>query len=79
VVSLVVVLTKQQRIKFIFAMLKLAKICFWDNSYIFFVSFLLSVISIAVMVLNFECISMSLRQVDQNIVYDWPYIGIVLF
>lgn len=61
VASLVVVLTKQQRIRFIFAMLKLAKICFWDNSYIFIVSFLLSVMSIAVVVLNFECISMSLR------------------
>lgn len=61
VASLVVALTKQQRIRFIFAMLKLAKICFWDNSYIFIVSFLLSVMSIAVIVLNFECISMSLR------------------
>ena len=61
IASLVVALTKQQRIRFIFAMLKLAKICFWDNSYIFIVSFLLSVMSIAVIVLNFECISMSLR------------------
>lgn len=64
VVSLIVVLTKQQRIKFIFAMLKLAKICFWDNSYIFFVSFVLSAISITVMHFNLQCISMSLRQKD---------------
>ena len=53
VASLVVVLTKQQRIRFIYAMLKLAKICFWDNSYIFIVSFIMSVLSIVVIILNF--------------------------
>ena len=49
IVSLIVVLSQQKRIKFIYSLLKLAKICFWDNIYLFGVSIVLSGISIGLM------------------------------
>lgn len=79
IISIVVILTKQQRMKFIFALLKLAKICFWDNSYIFIVSIIMSVISIVVMHYNLVFISWSLRQKDLQVVYDKPFLFLMLF
>ena len=80
VVSLIVVLTRQQRIKFIYSLLRLAKICFWDNIYLFGVSILLSGISIGLMFLNIFVITLSIKKVNGNHVhYDWPYIILVLF
>jgi hypothetical protein len=80
VVSLVIILTKQQRIKFIHSLLKLAKICFWDNIYLFGVSFILSGISIGLMFLNIKIITFSIKSVNStHVIYDWPYMIPVLF
>lgn len=53
---MVVILSKQQRIKFIVAALKLAKLCFWDNSYVFGVSIMLSALTMAFYYGNIEFI-----------------------
>jgi hypothetical protein len=59
VVSLVVILLKQQRIKFIVAALSLAKICFWDNCYMILISFVLSAVSIGALYLNLKFLEIS--------------------
>ena len=80
VVSLIVVLTRQRRIKFIYSLLRLAKICFWDNIYLFAVSILLSAISIGFMFLNIFIIKLSIKNVNgSSVQYDWPYMILVLF
>jgi hypothetical protein len=53
-VSLAVILAKQQRIKFIVASLKLAKLCFWDNCYVFGVSVVLSGVTMAAYYANIQ-------------------------
>lgn len=78
-VALVVVLAKQNRIKFIYAMLKLAKICFWQNVYVFGVSIVLSGISIGMMYINIYVIAMSITSpTGQYVVYDWRLLSVVL-
>lgn len=59
VVSLVVIVLKQQRIKFIVAALSLAKQCFWDNCYMIFLSFFLSAISLAALYINLRFLEIS--------------------
>lgn len=79
VASLVVILTRQNRIKFIYSLLRLAKICFWDNIYLFAISILLSGLSIGLMFLNILAITLSINKVNgNNVHYNWPYIIIVL-
>ena len=79
VVALVVVLSRQNRIKFIYAMLKLAKICFWQNVYVFAVSIFLSGVSIGMMVINIYVIAMSITSpTGTYVVYNWPLIIVVL-
>lgn len=53
-ISLIVILSKQQRIKFIVASLKLAKLCFWDNCYVFGVSIVLSGVTMAAYFANIQ-------------------------
>lgn len=62
VISLVVILSKQQRIKFIVASLKLAKLCFWDNCYVFGVSIVLSGITMAAYFANIQFIRFAMVQ-----------------
>lgn len=52
VISVIVLTLKQQRIKHIAAILKLAKICFWENVYMFLISIGLSAASIAALYVN---------------------------
>lgn len=52
IVSLCVICAKQQRIKFIVAALSLAKICFWENIYMIFVSIFMSAVSVAALYMN---------------------------
>ena len=79
VVSLIVILTRQQRIKFIHSMLKLSKICFWDNIYILAVSLFLSALSIGLMFLNIYAITLSISSANSTTVtYNWPFIIVVL-
>jgi hypothetical protein len=59
VVSLVVIVLKQQRIKFVVAALSLAKICFWDNCYMIFLSFGLSALSLAALYCNLRLLEIS--------------------
>ena len=59
VVSLVVILLKQQRIKFIVAILRLAKTCFWENCYMIVLSFVLSAISLAALYGNLRLLEIS--------------------
>jgi hypothetical protein len=59
VISLVVILLKQQRIKFIVTALSLAKTCFWDNCYMIFISFALSAVSIGALYLNLKFLEIS--------------------
>lgn len=61
-ISLIVILAKQQRIKFIVASLKLAKLCFWDNCYAFGVSILLSGVTMAVFYVNIQFIRFAMVQ-----------------
>ena len=63
-VSLVVILSKQQRIKFIVACLKLAKLCFWDNWYVFGVSVVLSGVTMAAYYGNIQFIRFAMVQKD---------------
>ena len=80
IVSLAVVLTRQRRIKFIYSLLRLAKICFWNNIYLFGLSILLSAISIGFMFLNIFIIKLSIKSSNGNSVqYDWPYLILVIF
>ena len=79
IIALIVVLYKQNRIKFIYAMLKLAKICFWQNIYVFGVSIILSGISIGMMVLNIYIIVQSITSpTGTYVVYDWRLIIVIL-
>jgi len=59
VVSLVVIVLKQQRIKFIVAVLRLAKTCFWDNCYMIVLSFGLSAVSLAALYGNLRLLEIS--------------------
>lgn len=59
VISLIVILLKQQRIKFMVAALSLAKICFWDNCYMIFLSFGLSAVSLAALYFNLRLLEIS--------------------
>jgi hypothetical protein len=59
IISLVVILLKQQRIKFIVASLCLAKICFWENIYMIFISFALSAVSLAAIYVNLKFLEIS--------------------
>lgn len=59
VVSLVVILLKQQRIKFIVAALSLAKTCFWDNCYMIFLSFGLAALSLGALYVNLRLLEIS--------------------
>jgi hypothetical protein len=59
VVSLIVILLKQQRIRFIVAALSLAKSCFWDNVYMIFLSFGLSAISLGALYANLRLLEIS--------------------
>ena len=78
ITSLVVVLNRQRKIKFIYSLLRLAKICFWDNLYIFGVSILLSAISIGFMFLNIYIITLSIKSTNgTSVQYDWPYMILV--
>jgi hypothetical protein len=52
IVSLCVIFAKQQRIKFIVAALSLAKICFWENIYMIFVSIAMSAVSVGALYMN---------------------------
>lgn len=61
-ISLVVILLKQQRIRFIVAALSLAKSCFWDNIYMIFLSFGLSAISLAALYANLRLLEISEMQ-----------------
>ena len=61
-ISLVVILSKQQRIKFIVAALKLAKLCFWDNCYVFGVSIMLSAVTMAFYFANIQFIRFFMAQ-----------------
>lgn len=79
IVALAIILSRQNRIKFIYAMLKLAKICFWQNVYLFAVSIVLSGISIGMMVINVYVISMSITSpTGQYVIYNWPLIIVVV-
>lgn len=80
VVALIVVLSRQNRIKFIYAMLKLAKICFWQNIFVFAVAIVLSAISIGMMTLNIYIIAMSIKEnaTATGVIYNWPLILVVL-
>ena len=64
VVSLIVIIFKQQRIKFIVAVLRLAKICFWENVYIILISFALSAISLGALYLNLRFLEISELQIE---------------
>ena len=80
IASLVIVLTRQRRIKFIYSLLRLAKICFWNNIYLFGVSILLSAISIGLMFLNIFIITLSIQNVNgSSVKYNWPFLILVLF
>lgn len=59
VVSIIVIFLKQQRMKFIVASLALAKICFWQNFYMIFISFGLSIVSIAALYGNIKLLEIS--------------------
>lgn len=59
VVSLCVILAKQQRIKFIVAALSLAKICFWENIYMIFLSVAMSAVSVAALYVNLRLLEVS--------------------
>jgi len=52
VISVIVLILKQQRIKYVVAALSLAKICFWDNVYMFLISICLSAVSIGALYFN---------------------------
>jgi hypothetical protein len=80
VISLVVIMMKQHRIKFIVASLKLAKLCFWDNIYMFGVSIILSGISIGVFYVNIIFIRYVMVQMKgQVIVAKMPVVYLILF
>lgn len=64
VVSLIVIVLKQQRIKFVVAALSLAKICFWENAYMIVLSFLLSAVSIGMLYMNLRFLEISELQKD---------------
>ena len=61
-ISLLVILAKQQRIKFIVAALKLAKLCFWDNCYMFGVSIILTGLTMASHYANIQFIGFLMAQ-----------------
>ena len=62
IVALIIVLMKQQRVKFIVASLRLAKACFWDNIYIIGLPIILSGISIGVCYFNLVFIRYGILQ-----------------
>ncbi len=67
VISLVVIILKQQRIKFIVVALKIAKICFWQNCYMIVLSFVLSALSLTFLYANLKLLQVSqLQKEGQN-------------
>ena len=62
--SLLVILGKQQRLKFVSASLKLAQLCFWDNWYVFGVSVVLSGVTMAAYYGNIQFIRFAMVQKD---------------
>jgi hypothetical protein len=57
-----VIVSKQQRIKSIVAALKLAKLCFWDNCYVFGISIILSGVTMASYYGNIQLIRFFMAQ-----------------
>ena len=79
-ISLVVILSKHQRIKFIVAALKLAKLCFWDNCYVFGVSILLSGLTMAFYYANIQFIRFFMAQKwGKEDVPRYPMIYLTIF
>ena len=68
--SLLVILGKQQRLKFVSASLKLAQLCFWDNCYVFGVSVLLSGVTMAAWFANIQFISFAMAQKEGHEAVD---------
>jgi len=78
-ISLLVILAKQQRIKFIFATLKLAKLCFWDNCYVFGVSIVLTGITMAFYYTNIQFVRFFIAQKSgQEVIPRYPMIYLTL-
>ncbi len=51
-ISIIIICVKRQKFKYIVSILRIAKICFWQNCYMIFLSMGLSALTVAVMYFN---------------------------
>lgn len=64
VISLITITCKRQKFKNILPVLQMAKICFWENCYMFILAIVLSVLSILFLYIN-----VVLLEISQNVVH----------
>lgn len=67
-VSILVICIKESRFKSITTILRVAKICFWDNFYILFVAFGLTIISILALLVNLTLLKIGQHTTDDTVV-----------
>lgn len=65
--ALITICCKREKFRNVLPVLKMAKICFWENCYMFFVAAFLSVISIVLLYIN-----IILLEISQNTTHLYP-------